>query len=131
MRSMNFARGAGAALICVALTGQAWADAKDHEFQLTETELKQGDAVLALRLVDKRTGKLVPDAVIFATRIDMAPDGMETMTSKIGPAPSSEPGMYRFNVKLTMAGNWRLSLAAKVQGEAGTVENRLTFKAVK
>nr|WP_210261186.1 FixH family protein [Enterovirga sp. DB1703] len=113
------------------LSGQARADIKDYEFQIIDTELKQGDAVLAVRLVDKRNGKPVPDAVVFATRIDMAPDGMEGMTSKIEPAPAAEPGTYRFNVKLTMAGNWRLSLAAKVQGETGTVENRLTFKAVK
>ena len=30
-----------------------------------------------------------------------------------------------------MAGGWRLSLGAKVQGETGTVENRLVFKATK
>ena len=29
-----------------------------------------------------------------------------------------------------MEGNWRLSLAAKVQGEVGTVQARLIFKAV-
>ena len=131
MKTISFARCAGAALVCLALAGPAWADAKDYEFQLTETELKQGDSTLSLRLVDKRTGKSVPDAVVFATRIDMAPDDMETMTSKIDPAPTSEPGIYRFNVKLTMAGNWRLSLAAKIQGETETITNRLTFKAVK
>ena len=30
-----------------------------------------------------------------------------------------------------MAGGWRLSLRAKVQGETGTVENKLVFKAIK
>jgi hypothetical protein len=30
-----------------------------------------------------------------------------------------------------MAGNWRLSLGAKVQGEIGTVEDKLVFQAVK
>ncbi|MGA0594326.1 FixH family protein [Enterovirga sp. CN4-39] len=126
-----FARAAGVALLSAALAGPALADVKDYEFQLVQNELKQGDAVLAVRLVNKKTGKPVPDAVIVAKRIDMAPDGMETMTSSIEPAPSTEPGVYRFNVKLTMAGGWRLSLAAKVQGEAGTVERRLTFKATK
>ena len=89
------------------------------------------DAVLAVRLIDKRTGRPVPDAVVFAKRIDMAPDGMETMTSRIEQAATVEAGVYRFDVRLTMAGNWRLSLAAKVQGEPGTVETRLAFRAVK
>jgi len=29
-----------------------------------------------------------------------------------------------------MAGGWRLSLGAKIQGEIGTLENRLTLTAV-
>ena len=53
------------------------------------------------------------------------------MTSKIEQLPTTEPGVYRFKAKLTMAGGWRLSLGAKVQGETGTVEDKLVFKAVK
>jgi len=30
---------------------------------------------------------------------------------------------------VTMEGGWQLSLAAKVQGEIGTVENKLVIKA--
>jgi hypothetical protein len=30
-----------------------------------------------------------------------------------------------------MAGGWRLSLGAKVQGETGTIENKLVLKATK
>ncbi len=52
----------------------ARADVKDFEFQLVQNELKKGDAVVVVRLVDKRTKKPVPNAVIFAKRIDMAPD---------------------------------------------------------
>lgn len=110
----------------------AKADPRDYEFRLVETAIKQGDgAVIAARLIDKRSGKPVPDAVIFATRIDMAPDGMEMMTSKIEPLPSTEPGTYRFKANLSMEGGWRLSLGAKVQGETGTVESKLVLKAVK
>ena len=131
MTTIHFARALGAALLGLALTGPARADIKDYEFQLVQNEVKQGEAVFAVRLVDKRSGKPVPDAVIFAKRIDMAPDGMETMTSPIEPIPSSEPGIYRFKTNLTMAGGWRLSLGAKVQGETGTVESKLVLKAVK
>jgi hypothetical protein len=126
-----FAHALSAALLGLALTGPARADIKDYEFQLTKDEVKQGNTILDVRLVDKRSGQPVPDAVIFATRIDMAPDSMEEMTSKIEQLPSPEPGVYRFKAKLPMAGGWRLSLGAKIQGEAGTVENKLLLKAVK
>ena len=108
----------------------ALADIKDYEFQLAQTELKHGDGVVVtVRLIDRRTGKPVPDAVIFASRIDMEPDGMATMAAKLEPLPSPEPGSYAFRTNLIMEGGWRLSLAAKVQGEEGTVESRLVLKA--
>ena len=107
----------------------ARADIRDYEFQLVNATPKTGEAVVAVQLINKTTGKYVPDAVIIATRIDMAPDGMETMTARIEATPSSEPGVYLFKTSLAMAGGWRLSLAAKVQGETGTVESRLILKA--
>lgn len=121
----------GAVLSVPALTSSALADIKDYRFELVQQEAKVGEAVLSVRLLDKRSGKPVPDAVFFAKRIDMAPDSMDEMTSKIEQLPTTEPGVYRFKAKLTMAGGWRLSLGAKVQGETGTVEDKLVFKAVK
>ena len=106
------------------------AELKDHAFELVQGEVKQGEAVVNVRLVDRRSGKSVPDAVVFARRIDMAPDGMPTMTAPIEPMPSREPGIYRFKTNLAMEGGWQLSLAAKVQGEIGTVQNRLVLKAL-
>jgi hypothetical protein len=111
-------------------TSFAHADINDYEFQLVEKEIKQGNAILSVRLVHKPDGKAVPDAVIFATRLDMAPDGMAEMQTSIAPMPGAEPGIYRFKVLLTMAGGWRLSLGAKIQGETGTLENELVLKAV-
>ncbi|WP_292326896.1 FixH family protein [Mesorhizobium sp.] len=108
----------------------ALAGTEDYEFQLVQSAVKKGDAaIVAVRLVDKRSGKLVPDAVIFAQRVDMAPDGMEMMTSPIESLPSTEPGIYRFKTSLMMPGGYRLSLGAKVQGETGSLENKLEFKA--
>ena len=131
MKSSTLVRTLGAALLGIALAGPAKADPKDYEFQLVQREMKVGEAVVAVRLVDKRSGKPVPDAVIFAKRIDMAPDGMATMDSPIEQAPSTEPGVYQFKTRLTMAGGWQLSLGAKVQGEEGTVESKLVLKATK
>ena len=117
------------AVLLAATAATATADIKDYEFQLVEKELKQGEAEVAVRLLHTPSGQAVPNAVIFAKRIDMGPDGMETMNSSIEAMPSSEPGVYRFKTNLTMAGNWALSLGAKVQGETDTLESKLVLKA--
>jgi hypothetical protein len=118
-------------LACMGVAAPAWAEIGDYEFKLAQTEVKKGDnAILAVRLVDKRSGKPVSDAVIIAKRVDMAPAGMAEMSEPIEQLPSTEPGVYRFKTALVMTGGWRLSLAAKVQGEIGTVETKLEFKAV-
>lgn len=126
---------AAVALACalsVGLIAPVNAEIGDYEFRLVQTSVKQSsNAVVAVRLLDKRTGKPVPGAVIIATRIDMAPDGMPTMNAPIEAIASNEPGLYRFKADLMMAGGWQLSLAAKIQGETGTLENKLVLKAVK
>ena len=120
----------GAAMTCAATV--ALADIKNYEFRLVEPTVKAGpDKTIAVKLVDKTTGKAVPDAVIFATRLDMAPDGMQEMATKLTPVAGSEPGTYRFKANFSMAGRWQLSLGAKVQGETGTVENKLVIQADK
>ena len=120
----------GAALTCAATV--ALADIKNYEFKLVEPTVKAGpDKTIAVKLVDKTTGKPVPDAVIFATRLDMAPDAMQEMATKVTPLPGTEPGTYRFQATFGMAGRWQLSLGAKVQGETGTVENKLVIQADK
>lgn len=133
MTFLKIKRVAAAALIGLALAGAvtpALAAIQDYEFQLVQGEIKQGEAVIAVRLVNKTTGKAVPGAVIFATRLDMGPEGMQEMATKLTPVPSSEPGVYQFKADLGMAGRWQLSLGAKVQGEAGSLQNKLVFKAV-
>jgi hypothetical protein len=120
----------GAALTCAATV--ALADIRNYEFKLVEPAVKAGpDKTIAVKLVDKTTGKAVPGAVIFATRLDMAPDGMQEMATKLTPVAGSEPGTYRFKANFSMAGRWQLSLGAKVQGETGTVENKLVIQADK
>ena len=118
-------------LMWVVVSAAALADVKDYEFQLVQSEMKKGDgAIVAVRLVNKKSGKLVPDAVIFSKRIDMAPDAMQEMMAPLEQLPSTEPGVYRFKTDLMMQGRWQLSLGAKVQGEEGTVEAKLVLKAV-
>jgi hypothetical protein len=124
------------ALIAMAVIGAAstaaFADIKDYKFELIDQAVQAGpDKVIAVKLINNKTGKPVPDAVIFAIRLDMAPDGMQEMATKITPMPGSEPGIYKFKATFGMAGRWQLSLGAKVQGETGTVENKLVITAQK
>jgi hypothetical protein len=135
MKTFNFARAFPAALIVAAISGAstaALADIKDYKFELVDQTVQAGaDKVITVRLVNTKTGKPVPGAVIFATRLDMTPDGMQEMATKIAPVPGAEPGTYRFKATFGMAGRWQLSLGAKVQGETGTVENKLVITAQK
>ena len=122
---------AAALAVSLALVAQsALAGAKDYTLELVETIRPVGaGAILTVRLTDLRSGAPVEDAVIFATRMDMAPDGMETMTTPVTLLPTEAPGQYRFSTDLTMAGNWRFSVAVKVQGEVETVEAELLLQA--
>lgn len=135
MKFNQLSRSLRVALISAALTcgpAVAFADIKNYEFKLVEPTVKTGpDQTIAVKLVDKTTGKPVPNAVIFATRLDMAPDGMQEMATKLTPVPGTEPGTYGFKANFSMAGRWQLSLGAKVQGETGTVESKLVIQADK
>ena len=135
MRTSGFARAMLAASIgfaFVSTAAPALAEIKNYEFQLVQPTVQAGaDRIVTVRLVDKTTGKSVPDAVIFATRLDMAPDGMQEMATKVTAMPGTEPGTYRFKANFGMAGRWQLSLGAKVQGETGTVDSKLVITADK
>jgi hypothetical protein len=134
MSASRMRHAAMAALMATTLLGAAcstsYAEIRDYEFRLVNAETKKGEAEVAVRLVNKKSGKTVPDAVIFAKRIDMAPEGMATMASPLEQLPSTEPGVYRFKTNLSMQGKWQLSLGAKVQGENGSVESKLTLMAL-
>ena len=127
MKTLNFARAALVALFGLTVSAPAFADIKDYEFRLVEPTVKKGERVFAVQLLNKATGKAVPDAVIFAVRLDMEPDGMEDMDTRI----AAMPGVYSFKANFSMTGRWRLSLGAKVQGESGTVDNKLLITALK
>src|SRR6202045_752339 len=87
MKTTLYSRGLQAALIGIAIAGSiaiARADIKDYKFELVDQTVQAGpDKVITVRLMNTKTGKAVPDAVIFAVRLDMAPDGMQEMATKI------------------------------------------------
>jgi hypothetical protein len=135
MKTLKLPRAVQAAFIGIAVIGStnfALADIRDYEFKLVDPTVSVGkDKIVTVQLVNKKTGKPVPDAVIFTTRLDMGPEGMPEMATKIAREPGGEPGSYRFKAAFGMEGKWLLSLGAKVQGETGTVESKLVITAQK
>lgn len=135
MKTFNISRALRVAVIgftLIGAAGSARAEIKDYEFKLAEPIVSVGkDKIVIVQLVNKKTGKPVPDAVIFASRLDMAPEGMPEMATKIAREPGGEPGSYRFKAAFGMEGKWLLSLGAKVQGEIGTLESKLVITAQK
>lgn len=107
-----FRRICGSVLALLIGASALWAGADDYRFEVVSTDHRVGSGVtIELRLTDLRTGEPVEGAVIYATRMDMAPDGMETMTSPVTALPAEGPGTYLFSTDLTMAGDggsrWR------------------------
>ncbi len=132
MTSTRILTGAAALACILALTAvQAHAAASDYRFELVgKPRLVAKKDVVQIRLVRVADGKPVPDAVIFESKADMGPAGMETMTAPIKAMPP-KGGIYSFEVDPGMAGTWALHLAAKVQGEAETVRGTVNADLVK
>ncbi len=128
----KFRSAAALTVAATLVTSAAVAGASDYAFEPVAPEMKKGDDVtVAVRLTNRTTGKPVPDAVIFKTRVDMAPDGMAEMESPVTPLPSKEPGVYVFKTDLPMAGRYQVTLSAKIQGESETVNGKVIVKATK
>ena len=132
MSSTRIIAGAAALACALALTAaQAHAAASDYRFELVgKPRLAAKKDVVQIRLVRVADGKPVPDAVIFESKADMGPAGMETMTALVKAMPS-RGGIYSFEVEPGMAGVWALHLAAKVQGETETVRGTVNADLVK
>ena len=105
---------------------------RDYRFEMIGTPAAaNGKSIVQLRLVHVPDKKPVTGAVVFETKADMGPDGMPTMTAPAKVLPETTPGVYRIEVQPDMAGNWAISVAAKVQGETETVRGSITAKLTK
>ena len=132
MTSTRILTGAAALACVIALTVvQAHAAASDYRFELVgKPRLAAKKDIVQVRLLRVADGKPVPDAVIFESKADMGPAGMETMTAPVKAMPP-KGGIYSFEVEPSMAGTWALHLAAKVQGEVETVRGTVNADLVK
>lgn len=110
-------------------TPVAVAAPEDYEFTVLQTELMQGEGtVFIVSVTDLRTATAVTDALIFATRLDMAPDGMAAMTAPVEALASDVPGQYRFRADLEMAGAWRFSIAVHFNDEPEVIRREVILR---
>lgn len=119
-----------AGFMAVATTPAAIAAANDYAFALVTADAKSGSSgTISIRIIHKPSGKPVEGAIVFRVRLDMSPEGMESMTTLIEPLPQSAQGIYPYRAEFTMPGQWALKLQAKVQGEPETVQGTIIFAA--
>jgi hypothetical protein len=119
-----------ASALIILASPSALAEAETFSFELVEPSVTVGDGVaVTVRLLD-RAGAPATGAIIYDVRLDMAPDDMAAMTAPVQPAEELGDGLYRLRADLIMDGNWRLQLAAKVQGQSRTVTSELPLEVV-
>jgi hypothetical protein len=113
------------------VTLPSFAAGADYRFELVgKPQLSGQKDIVQVRLVHTTDSKPVTDAVIFESKADMGPAGMETMGAPVKALPVKD-GIYRFEVDPGMAGTWALHLSAKVQGEVETVKGTVNAELVK
>lgn len=116
--------------LLAASSTSAWADAKDYRFEAVQPHVAVApDTAVTVRLIHVPSGKPVPDAIILPARMEMPMAGMAPMPTKVSPGKPDGKGAYAFTADLTMAGTWMLHVAAKVQGEPGTIGGSVPFTA--
>jgi len=118
-----------ASMAVLSFGAASFAGSDDYVFEADNKDILQGaETVVSVRLKHRHTGAPVTDAVIVRARIDMAPDGMGEMEAPLTFVQAPEPGVYSFKTELPMAGQWLLSISAKIQGEPETIVSKMTLK---
>jgi hypothetical protein len=132
MTRFRFAAGAATASLVtmLLLVVPAQAAGQDYRFDVVQVQPAGKDLTdVTVKLTHVPDGKAVVGAVIFQTRVDMAPSGMGEMAGKVTPQNADPAGLYQFRTETGMAGKWALTLTAKVQGERDTVRGTVAFDA--
>jgi YtkA-like protein len=101
---------------------------QDYRFELDGQPVKSGTkTIVKLRLVHVPDGKPVSGAIVIQTRLDMGPSGMKEMAAPAKAMPGDTGGVYQVETEPSMAGDWALTLGAKVQGEVQTVRGTVNI----
>jgi len=118
-------------LLLVGLTIPVFGNPDHYFFELIEDEVPVGNRIeFSVRIIHKETNEPITDAMIFANRIDMTPDGKPDRSTELAALSSDTPGVYRYRANLVEAGNWQLTLMTMIPGAQGLVEGKMILKAV-
>jgi len=128
----KFSAAAAFLLGVITVAGNAAADPKDYRFEAVQPHVSVSpQTTIAVRLLHLPSGKPVTDAIILPAKLEMPMAGMAPMATRVSTATPDGKGAYAFTADLSMAGPWTLQLAAKVQGESGTIIGSVPFTAAK
>lgn len=95
---------------------------QDYRFEASRSLVKSSDAgFVEIRLIHLPTGKVVENATIVASKLEMPMNGMSTMNASATFVPMQNPTPLRFAVSVPMDGSWLLGVTAKIPGEAEPV----------
>jgi Cu(I)/Ag(I) efflux system membrane fusion protein len=111
------------------LTLPSWA-AGTVTFEAVTPEVAVGDAVrVDIRVLDAGGQPITSPVTAMALRMDMGPDGMAGMTTRVVAVPTDQPGVIALEADFTMAGRWALTLTTTVSGVE--VTGSVTLTAIK
>ena len=92
----------------------------DYEFSLVTPEsVPSGDAEVVVAVKDAATGEPVTTDNLNVDVYMMEMEGMEEMTAESEVTPGSEPGTYRVNTYLGMAGPWVVHSTLEEESKEG------------
>lgn len=99
-------------------------------WQAVNPEISVGKNVrVELRLAGADGRPITGPITVRSTRLDMGPDGMGTMTTRVKPVAATAPGMVAFETDIVMAGRWAFTISASVPGQAAPVSGVVVFTA--
>ncbi len=118
-------------LLLAGLTIPVFGNPDHYIFELIENEVSVGNRIeFSVRIIHKETSEPVTDAMIFADRIDMTPDGKPDRSTELAALSSDTPGIYRYRANLVESGNWQLTLMTMIPGAPTMIEGKMILKAI-
>ena len=118
------------ALVFLAPLPSVIAASNEPHWEAVRAEVSTGKAVrLEVRLMGVEGAPAASDITVTSKRLDMGPDGMETMMAPLKQVTGNAPGVVAFETDIPMAGRWALTITAKVDGQPKPVSGVVVFTA--
>jgi Cu(I)/Ag(I) efflux system membrane fusion protein len=104
------------------------AESPKPHWEAVQADVSTGKSVrLEVRLAGVKAPPAASDITVTSKRLDMGPDGMESMTAPLKQVAATTPGVVAFETDIPMAGRWALTITAKVDGQPEPVSGTVVF----